>query len=306
MLSPSNPFSIVTLFEFLYLSRKKQMTNETDLKTHVDLAKSGNRASLEKIVTEIQDNIYGLALRMLYNPSDAQDATQEILIKVITHLDSFRMESQFSTWVYRIAANYLLRYRQVEMKHSITFEEYEESLELESSKEWHHPEIESEYRSYLNEVRISCLQGLLLCLSRELRIVFLLVDVFDINSTEGAEILEISPAAFRKRLSRARERLQLFLAKNCSLVNKANDCRCGYHLASQLNSTRFDAKNILFANLPIRDLKSPDPTPLVNEMDELNQIGDLYKMNPEVKAPGAFILEVRRIIASKDFTLFAS
>jgi RNA polymerase sigma factor (sigma-70 family) len=275
-----------------------------DFSKLIDSAKEGSKESLEKIVSEIQDNIYGLALRMLYNPFDAKDATQEILIKVITSLNSFKGESLFTTWVYRIAANYIMRLKQVKKKNALTFLEYEESLELESSERWKQPETDFEDKTYLDEIRISCLQGLLLCLSRELRITYLLVDIFDVNSTEGAKILSISPTAFRKRLSRAREKLQSFLFKNCSLIKQTNLCKCGYHVSTQLNSSRFESKNILFANLPVRNIDKPNPGMLINEMDELNQIGYLFKTNPHVKAPDKLNNIIREIIESDRFTFF--
>src|SRR5215831_19826062 len=70
-------------------------------------AQAGGSEAMERLVEQIQDNIYGLALRMLWHREDARDATQEILIRVITRLGSFRGESKFTTWVYRIAANHL-------------------------------------------------------------------------------------------------------------------------------------------------------------------------------------------------------
>lgn len=275
-----------------------------DFSILIEQAKAGNRASLEKIIREIQDKVYGLALRMLYNPADADDATQEILIRIITNLNSFKGKSLFTTWVYRVAANYLLRYKQVEKRYSSTFLRYEEGLELESSSKWKQSEFEPENGIYFDEIRISCLQGLLLCLSRELRITFLLVDIFGINSTEGADILDISPAVFRKRLSRARGKLQSFLFKNCSLVKPDNLCKCGYHVSAQLNSGRFNDKNILFAKLSGRLTGKMEPELLIDEMDELNQIGFLYKTNPAVNAPDKFVKIIREIINSGKFTFF--
>ena len=74
----------------------------------VERAKEGDQNALEELVRHIQDPVYGLALRMLSHPADAEDATQEILVKVVTHLVSFRQESAFTTWVYRIASNHLI------------------------------------------------------------------------------------------------------------------------------------------------------------------------------------------------------
>ncbi|MFN8480428.1 MAG: sigma-70 family RNA polymerase sigma factor [Kouleothrix sp.] len=74
-------------------------------------ATAGDQDALDRIVHAIQDGIYGLAMRMLGHPDDAADATQEILIKVMTHLGQFRGDSAVTTWVYRIAANHLLSAR---------------------------------------------------------------------------------------------------------------------------------------------------------------------------------------------------
>ncbi len=61
-------------------------TEEADFERLVDLAKQGRKEALEEIVRSVQGRIYNLALRALFLPADAEDATQEILIKVITHL----------------------------------------------------------------------------------------------------------------------------------------------------------------------------------------------------------------------------
>lgn len=275
-----------------------------DLNKQVELAKAGDKKSLENIISAIQDNVYGLSLRMLYSPANADDATQEILIKVITNLNSFKGESQFTTWVYKIASNYLIRYKQVEKKYSSTFLQYEESLELDSASKWQEPEEEYADELFISEVRISCLQGLLLCLSRELRITYLLVDIFEVNSNEGAEILEITPALFRKRLSRAREKLKIFLFKNCSLIDKNNGCKCGYHTCMQLNGERFKKENLLFASLPAKKTQVPDKEALTGDMDELNQIGFLFRTNPDAKAPNKYLEGIREIINSKKFAFF--
>lgn len=76
------------------------MDTPEDLETLVGRSREGDRASLERLVDHIQRPVYNVALRMLWHPEDAQDATQEILIRVITHLGSFRGDSRFLTWVF--------------------------------------------------------------------------------------------------------------------------------------------------------------------------------------------------------------
>src|SRR3972149_7555755 len=117
---------------------------ESDIEILVSLAKEGDKKALAELVLQIQDKIYGLALRMLYNPSDAEDASQEILLKIITHLGTFRGESSFSTWMYRVAANHLLtmRKRRAELR-AVSFEEYGESCDLESTVDWRESQSET-------------------------------------------------------------------------------------------------------------------------------------------------------------------
>ena len=99
------------------------------LKALVAQARGGDRDSLEHLVVQIQRPVYNLALRMLWHPEDARDASQEILVRVVTHLGSFRGESGFLTWVYRVAANHLITARQGRVeRQEPTFERFAEDL----------------------------------------------------------------------------------------------------------------------------------------------------------------------------------
>jgi RNA polymerase sigma factor (sigma-70 family) len=277
---------------------------ESDLETLVSMAKEGDQKALEELVLQIQDKIYGLALRMLYHPSDAEDASQEILLKIVTHLGTFRGESSFSTWTYRVAANHLLtmRKRRAELR-AVSFEEYGESCDLKSAEDWRELESEPLQNLFVEEIRISCLQGLLLCLDREHRLAYLLADIFDVDGEQGAAILEITPAAFRKRLSRARERIQEFLTMHCALMNLDNPCHCEHQVALQLDTGRFDDKHMVFAKHPCRIKDKENTLNHIREMDELNQIAALYKHYPDFRAPAVFIENLRGLVRSKKYEL---
>src|ERR1700732_5368148 len=71
-------------------------------------ARSGDHQALEDLVQRHQTRIYNIAVRMLHHPQDAEDVTQEILIKVLTRLSSFEGRSSFRTWLYRIMVNHVL------------------------------------------------------------------------------------------------------------------------------------------------------------------------------------------------------
>ncbi len=95
----------------------------------IDEAIGGNKAALEALVLSVENMIYNLSLRMLGSPHDAQDASQEIIIKIITQLSSFRKESTFSTWVYLIATNYLINYKKTMFaQRPLSFEYYGEDI----------------------------------------------------------------------------------------------------------------------------------------------------------------------------------
>ena len=78
-----------------------------ELQALIDKATAGDKKSLETLITDVQDMVFNLSLRMLGAFADAEDASQDILLKMITHLSSFRGDSSFTTWVFCIAVNHL-------------------------------------------------------------------------------------------------------------------------------------------------------------------------------------------------------
>lgn len=95
----------------------------------VSKALNGDKLALNDIVKHIDKLVYNLSIKMLWNIEDAKDASQEILIKVITNLGSFKGDSAFSTWVYRIATNYLLNYLSRNIRsHTLSFDSLSENL----------------------------------------------------------------------------------------------------------------------------------------------------------------------------------
>src|SRR5215831_7757277 len=101
--------------------------NPIPLDELVTRAQHGDSAALGRLVERIQQKLYQLALRMLWHAEDAKDGTQEILVRVITHLASFRGESSFLTWAYRVAANHLASTRKSRLeKQNYTFQRFGE------------------------------------------------------------------------------------------------------------------------------------------------------------------------------------
>jgi RNA polymerase sigma factor (sigma-70 family) len=278
---------------------------ELTLEDLVLQAKDGNKRALESLIRRIQDRVYGLALRMLGYPADAEDASQEILVKVVTHLGSFRQESEFTTWVYRVAANHLLTTRKrLAENQAIFFEDYESQIENEQAAEWQESIPEAERSLIVQEMMLSCTQGMLLCLDRPHRITYILSEIFDISSQQGASILDISPAAYRKRLSRARNRIQTFMLKNCGLVSPDNPCHCDRVAPYAIQTNEIDPKNLLFAGHRCRAKGGTVSLEHLQELDSLQRVAAIFRNHPDYAAPEAFLESLKKLINSGQVRFF--
>lgn len=275
-----------------------------DLNLLVARAKHGDREALEAVIESSRDRIYNLALRMLWHPADAEDATQEILIRVVTHLGSFRGESAFTTWVYRVASNYLLttRKRRAE-REELTFERFAEQLDAGLASDASHLADDVETRLLLEDVKLGCTQGMLLCLDRDHRLAYILGHVFALPSNEGAEILEITPAAFRKRLSRARQRLHHFMERKCGLVNPGNPCRCARRVDTAIRTGRVDPAHLLFAHHPVRLPADRQTVAAVHEMEGLYAAADLLRDHPRYAARGSTAAVLQQLLDPERLSL---
>jgi len=285
--------------------KKKSQDINPALEVLVQQAKKGDKDALEELVRRIQDRIYGLALRMLYHPADAEDATQEILIKIITRLDGFRGESGFKTWAYRIASNHLLTAKKRRAEQwGMTFDKCERRIEKGLSYQGHQSFNDAENGLLLEEMKLACMQALLLCLSREVRMTFILGVVFQTTGVEGGEILDITPESFRQRLSRGRKQISDFMATKCSLVNRKNPCHCERILAYDVEKIcAIDPENLLFAEHPCHAKKNGQVMNLLQELDELVRVTALFRSHPDYAAPEAFVAIVRDLMDSGRFQL---
>jgi len=267
---------------------------DTTIETLVEQAKEGDKDALEEVIRRIQDRVYGLAIRMLYYPDDAEDATQEILVKIVTHLDSFRGESAFSTWVYRIASNHLLTTQKCHVESIVTtFANFEEIMDKELSESSPTTTLEPEQSLVIQEIMIGCTMGMLICLDRNLRIAYILGAISGIKSDNASYILNITPAAFRKRLSRARTLLKDFMQKRCGLVNPDNPCRCYLYVNQVVNTRGEDSKSLMFAGHPCLGRKETITPEQLQELKELQRIAVIFRSHPEYAAPENLLEEFR-------------
>ena len=279
--------------------------SEEQLATWVRAAAAGDREAAHQVMRTVQDRVYRLALRMLGHPQDAEDAAQEILVIVLTHLGSFRGESAFSTWVWRIAARHLAEARRGR-READSFEELEGRLQ--SLREEASPsglELEAESQVFAQEVRLRCTQAMLLSLDRPSRIAYLLGDVFSLSGDEAAAVLEIDPATFRKRLARARQRLYEFMRRQCGIFDPANPCRCERVAAGAGARGLLSPENLLFANHPTR----PSPATIgraASEVKDLMRVAEVIREHADYTAPEALVMRLRSLLESGRLALLDS
>jgi RNA polymerase sigma factor (sigma-70 family) len=241
-------------------------------------AAEGDRGALTELVREVQHPMYRLALRFLGNPDDAQDACQEILIRIVTRLGTFEGRSKFSTWAYTVAVRSLLRTRKRLYEAAVLgADQYAAALDAGLGDV--DPTLEeAEYRLLSEEVRISCTYGMLLCLPRAQRAAYVLADVLGLTDAEGAEILDCSREAFRQRVSRARRTLRFVIDNRCGLVDPANPCRCGRQIASGEAAGIIDRTRLPLARHPRQEARVWIE-PVAKQLDAVGAIGDLYRFD---------------------------
>lgn len=187
-------------------------------------ALEGDRDALEKLAESLQADVFGLALRMLGHREDAEDAAQEILIRIVTRLAQFDFRSRLKTWAYRIAVNYVLDFRKSPAeKQRRSFRQLEEAIMAGLSPE---APPETERSLVIAEVKAACTLGMLQCLDRPRRAAYILGEIMELPGPEAARVLGIAPALFRKRLEQARAAMQAFLKSHCGLVSDTVPCRC--------------------------------------------------------------------------------
>jgi RNA polymerase sigma factor (sigma-70 family) len=267
-----------------------------DLGEHARAAATGDKHALTLVIEGIRDNIYHLALRMLGHPADAEDATQEIVIVVLTHLGSFRGESRFQTWVWQIATRHLMKVRRGR-RETLSLEVLDERLRTGLGE----PRAEDPQADALSrELRARCTQAMLLSLDREHRVAYVLGDILDLSGEESAEILELEPAAYRKRLSRARVRLYTFVRGWCGVYDEANACRCAGQVACALERGILERDHLDLTAHTI----SPVARRAAKEIDDLIRVAEVIRGGAAYLAPATLVDNLRELVASERLELF--
>jgi RNA polymerase sigma-70 factor (ECF subfamily) len=183
------------------------LENKTEIS--IEALRSGDREEFSRLVDSYSGQIYRLALKMLGIPSDAEDVLQNTFMKAFQHIKDFEGRSSISTWLYRIASNealMLLRKQRPETPFS--------ELETEDSDNSDYSPVQfADWRAlpedeFLTFESKAAMDQAVKHLPESQRIVFILRDIEGLSILETGQVLNLSAAAVKTRLLRARLHLR--------------------------------------------------------------------------------------------------
>jgi RNA polymerase sigma factor (sigma-70 family) len=252
-------------------------------------AAEGDRRAVEEIVRSLQRPLYNVALKMLLVHQDAEDATQEALIRIVTHLGQYRAEARFSTWAWRIAVRRILDFREQRAATArFSFDVF--ATDLADGLDEHAVE-RTEDAILHRQLKLACSRAMLQCLDGDHRIAFILCELVELSSNEAAEILELEPATVRKRLSRARTQLAAFLGRHCGVVNPSAACACHRRLDRALSLGRVDR-----AELEVDDGNLVALRAQLATLPEMRRVTEFYRSDPDLESKRDFVATMRSML----------
>jgi len=246
-------------------------TND-ELLALVHKATEVDKKALETLVADVQDIVFNLSLRMLGTFADAEDAAQDILLKMITHLSSFKGGSAFTTWVFSIAVNHLKNYKKhMFARYPLSFEYYGD--DIENGKIQDVPDLTQNVEKDIlaEELKMSCTNVMLQCLDAESRCIFILGTMFKIDSRIAGDILGMTPEAYRQRLSRVRKKMAEFLGQYCGEYGNRR-CKCRDRVNYAIQSHRLNPLGLDYvaaAEIPVETML--DVKNAMEDIDDLSQ-----------------------------------
>lgn len=177
-----------------------------DIKSHIEKVLSGNSQAFEKIVLEYQSMVFSICLNMLKQRHLAEEAAQDVFVKVYTKLSSFEERSSFKTWIYRIAFRTAIDHQRKKKLLTTSIDQDDHPLQLTDGSRNSLEELESEDRRNALEDAIRKLDG-------EDSVLVALYYFEEKNIKEVCEALGLTESNVKIKLFRARKKLKTLLEK---------------------------------------------------------------------------------------------
>jgi RNA polymerase sigma factor (sigma-70 family) len=274
----------------------------------LEAAIAGDLMALDAVLLAIQAGVYNLAVRVLGHREDAADSTQEILLKVVTHLSSFRGESAFTTWVWRVAHNHLMTARTRSAGAAeVSLEGLAERLGLGldfadslAQAQGEPMPLTPQDKLEARQVALACTQSMLMALDREQRLIYVIDTVFDLPSKEAAAVVGITPDAYRQRLSRTRARMDAFVGQTCGLANPDAACTC----ERQMPAIRHARKTGGIGKTSVIAIHPEELQEAEHQFAAFTRVSDaaaIFRGHPRYRAPEAMRSAIRAVLTQEGF-----
>lgn len=187
-------------------------------KSLLERAKTGDVKAFEMLVEAYQRKIYNIALRMIGNSDDAYDLAQEVLIRIYKSIGSFKEQSSFSTWVYRITTNVCLdEIRKRKNKWTVSLDEDIRLDDSEIKREIESDDPKPDEMTEKAELKKTITEAINK-LNEEHRIVIVLRDIHGFSYEDIAKIVKCPEGTVKSRINRARQALKSILEKKRELI----------------------------------------------------------------------------------------
>lgn len=207
----------------------------------VQAALDGDPSAVRTVVQTLQRPVFHLALRMLMHHDDAEEATQEALLKVVTRLSSFDGRSLFSTWAWSVATRSIIDFSRARSRpHALTFEDFAKDVTRDLDQT---ATTRPEDAVLVGQVKVGCARAMLQCLDEDQRLAYVLGEILEVDQVQAAQALGLTAATFRKRLERARLRVATAVRAFCGVVSAQAQCRCRKRLVPAQAMRRLDRRD---------------------------------------------------------------
>ncbi len=191
-------------------------------KSLIENVQKGDTDSFEKIVKRYEKKVYATALRMIKDPDEAYDVTQEVFIKVFKYIQNFRGDAQFSTWLFRIVSNACIDMIRKNAKEKGKTFSIDEPIQIQE-KESYLLELESKEstpeQTLEKKTKLQIIKDAIYHLPEDQRIAVILRDIQGFSYQEIAEMTDSNLGTVKSRISRGRFYLKQYLKDNEELFS---------------------------------------------------------------------------------------
>ncbi|MDD4238235.1 MAG: RNA polymerase sigma factor [Desulfotomaculaceae bacterium] len=251
----------------------------------------------DQLYRDNQAKVYKLALSLTGNANDADEITQEAFFRAFRSYHTFREDSSFFTWIYRITINVANDYIKQRAKLPIYALTEDLGYSIEDIIDTN-PANDPETELLAREARYKCLHCLTECLPTNQRIVFCLAITIGLPHKIVAEILECSVGSVKTTLHRAKKRWSGYMDNRCQLIKKSNPCNCKQWI-------RFGLAQGWFSNQAITKPRPPIDLQAQEEIIEMRTLRDTYQELYRETAGESLAQRIRAGIKNEEWAIFS-